>query len=96
MMVDVNQYPHDSNMTLTCLMTALTETASNHQLSPTLYVQADNCGRENKNKYVLGFLALLVARGIVKEALISFLMVGHTHEGKSVFVCVCVLFSFVS
>ncbi len=83
MMVDINQYPHDSNLTLNCLLKALTVTATENRLNPTLYVQADNCGRENKNRYILGFMALLVARGIVKEIIISFLMVGHTHEGKS-------------
>lgn len=49
--------------------------------------QADNCGRENKNKFFLSFMALLVAKRIVKEVLISFLMVGHTHEGKNISLC---------
>ena len=38
-----------------------------NKLPPTLYVQADNCGRENKNKYVLAFLELLVAENIFRE-----------------------------
>ena len=51
----------------------------------------DNCrsyhivsaGRENKNQYVMALLALLVARGFIKEIIVSFLMVGHTHEGDN-------------
>ena len=37
------------------------------QLPPTLYLQMDNCWRENKNRYVLCFLALLVELGIFKK-----------------------------
>lgn len=82
-MIDVNQYPHDSNLTLTCLLRSLWAVSTEGQLPPVLYVQADNCGRENKNRYIFSFLALLVAKRIVKEVLVSFLMVGHTHEGKA-------------
>ena len=81
MMVDLNQYPHDSNLTLNVLLHVLTQEAKNQMLTPTLYIQLDNCGRENKNKFVFALLALLVARGFVKDVLVSFLMVGHTHEG---------------
>ena len=34
-------------------------------LPPILYIQMDNCWRENKNQYVLGFCALLVKLKIV-------------------------------
>ena len=40
----------------------------------------DNCSRENKNKYVFAFCALLVELGIFRKIKVSFLMVGHTHE----------------
>lgn len=36
-------------------------------LPPTLYVQADNCFRENKNKFVLAFCEMLVWKNIFKE-----------------------------
>lgn len=36
-------------------------------MPPVLYLQADNCFRENKNKFVLSFLELLVRRGIFYE-----------------------------
>jgi thioester reductase-like protein len=40
----------------------------------------DNCGRENKNRFVLALCCLLVELGIFRKIKISFLMVGHTHE----------------
>lgn len=46
----------------------------------TLYLQADNCSGENKNKYMFAFLSLLVSLGIFQEIFLSFLLVGHTHE----------------
>ncbi|KAK3098746.1 hypothetical protein FSP39_022657 [Pinctada imbricata] len=45
-----------------------------------LYVQADNCARENKNKFVLAFCELLVRLSVFREVHLSFLQVGHTHE----------------
>ena len=59
------QWPHDSNLTievLTQIMHALKE-----KLPPTLYLQLDNCARENKNRYFLGFCALLVVKGVFKK-----------------------------
>ena len=43
-------------------------------------IQADNCGRENKNVYIFGLCATLVAFGFLKEIQLLFLIVGHTHE----------------
>jgi hypothetical protein len=40
----------------------------------------DNCGRENKNQYVLSYLAYLVRQRMFSEVELSFLPVGHTHE----------------
>ena len=45
-----------------------------------LHVQLDNTSSTNKNNIVLGFLAWLVAAGIVRSAEADFLRVGHTHE----------------
>ena len=52
----------------------------NGQLPATLFVQVDNCSRENKNKYFMAFMEMLVARGIFQSVYVSFLPVGHTHE----------------
>ena len=65
---DLLQWPHDPNLTITCLVNAIT--SNTNVLPPKLYVQCDNCGRENKNKYVIGFLGYLCLSGYVKEVLI--------------------------
>jgi hypothetical protein len=49
-------------------------------LPDTLYLQLDNTSRQNKNKFVFGFLGCLIAQGIFREVIVSFLPVGHTHE----------------
>ncbi|XP_062581892.1 uncharacterized protein LOC134243670 [Saccostrea cucullata] len=49
-------------------------------LPDVLYLQMDNCARENKNRYLLAFMCYLVECGIFRKVKISFLMVGHTHE----------------
>ena len=49
------------------------------RLTEVLYLQVDNCTRENKNRYLFGYLELLVALGVFMEVEVSFLPVGHTH-----------------
>lgn len=43
-----------------------------------LAIQADNCG-ENKNKYMMAYLSLLIELGYFLTIRLSFLIVGHTH-----------------
>ena len=73
--LDINEFPHDPNMTCTCLVNALIERSRDNCLPPTLYLQCDNCGRENKNKYLLGFLCYLCIKGYIREA--SDLILAH-------------------
>ena len=75
---DVCQWKHSSNMTITILLNILY--MYRDSLPEVLYLQMDNCARENKNKYVFAFCALLVELGIFRKIKVSFLMVGHTHE----------------
>ena len=49
-------------------------------LPPVLRIQADICGRENKNQYMFALRATLVGLGYFAEVYLSFLLVGHTHE----------------
>jgi len=56
-----------------------TEHKQRGKLPPVLYLQLDNCYRENKNVYVLSFLEWLVLRGIFVKVRLSFMFVGHTH-----------------
>ena len=74
-------HKHDSNQVETSIMRVLrhmhiTRTA----LPPILCIHADNCGRENKNKYLLGLCATLVGLGYFEEVQVGFLLVGHTHS----------------
>ena len=64
--INTSDLSSDSNLTLNVLMKALETYASRSgSLPEVLYLQFDNCWRENKNMYVLGFCYLLVALGIV-------------------------------
>ena len=49
------------------------------KLPPVFFVQADNCTRENKNRYLLSYLELLVRKGVFEEVQLCFLPIGHTH-----------------
>ena len=40
----------------------------------------DNCGRENKNQYVLSYCNYLIQQKVFNTIELSFLQVGHTHE----------------
>ena len=76
---DVLQYPHDSNMTIHVLLSVLRERKD--KLPPVLNLQLDNTSRENKNRYVLGFCALLVSKKIFKKVCI------HTSINMHVVTC---------
>ena len=51
---------HDSNLTMNILIILLEKFNDRFGLPPVLNLQLDNCWRENKNKFVFTFLALLV------------------------------------
>lgn len=55
---DYYQYSHGSNLTINILMRLLTKLKDS--LPPVLYLQLDNCWRENKNRYRYCFLAHLM------------------------------------
>ena len=57
----------------------LAEEKKRGELPPTLYLQLDNCIRENKNTYTEKYIEWLVERLVHREAFVSFLPVGHTH-----------------
>lgn len=67
--VDILQWPHDSNLTISILnrVLVLHMDRNNGQLPPVLYVQMDNTSRENKNKYVLGYFSYLIEAGIFRK-----------------------------
>ena len=64
---DYYQYPHDSNLTMTVLLEVLVRWSKEFDLPPILYLQFDNCVRENKNRYMFALLALLVEEKIFEK-----------------------------
>lgn len=80
-----DNFASDSNVTINVLLDVLQRIIDhrrkyNMPMPKTLYLQMDNCTRENKNKYMLAISHLLVYNGVCMKVKISFLPVGHTHE----------------
>jgi hypothetical protein len=65
---DLMQWPHDSNLTINIVMRVLLRMDI---IPDRLYLQMDNCWRENKNQYVLAFLGVLVKLDIFKKVRIQ-------------------------
>jgi hypothetical protein len=72
----VTHYNKETNGAIECLRRVL---AAQSSLPPTLILQFDNTSQENKNSRMFSFLASLVEHGIIKEIIVNFLPVGHTH-----------------
>lgn len=49
-------------------------------LPRTIFIQLDNCSRENKNHFLLSYLESLVALKVFDVVEVGFLPIGHTHE----------------
>ena len=74
-------WKHDSDLTIEVLIrTFIRILEAGHKLAPVLYLQMDNCWRENKNQHVITFLAILVKLKIFRKIKLNFDLVGHTHE----------------
>ena len=73
------QVRHDTNLNLTCVHATLTKLLKQGPLPRTFYLQVDG-GSENKNKWMMSYLSLLVEMGIFDVVKMSYLPVGHTHE----------------
>ena len=66
--IDLQQWPHDANFTLNVILHILKRM---EEIPDTFYIQMDNCWRENKNKFVIVFLAVLVKTDVFKKVLVS-------------------------
>lgn len=69
-----------ANHVIECIHRFLNTRRNKSPLPRTLFVQMDNCTRENKNRYVLSYFESLVALDIFDVIEIGFLPKGHTHE----------------
>ena len=66
--VDTLQWPHDSNLTINVLEEVLARLHTKSGILPeVLYLQMDNCFRENKNRYIFAYCALLVELKIFRK-----------------------------
>ena len=74
------QFETGANHLIESLHRWLDRKAEGNPLPKTIFIQMDNCTRENKNRYTLGYIEMLVAIGVVGEVQVSFLPIGHTHS----------------
>ena len=77
-------YPH-YEQGASLMVTVLQRALLNHinkvgSLPPVLFLQLDNCGRENKNHTVLAYLAWLVQEGVFHKIYVDFLPVGKINH----------------
>jgi hypothetical protein len=68
----------DSNLCVDSIIRTLLKLPA--PLPPVLYIQGDNHSGDMKNKFVMGFLALLVQMKVFQKVKFNLLPVGHTHE----------------
>ncbi len=74
-------YEDGPNLCISMLWTIIKKTLLTSEHRPTvLYLQMDNCVKENKNRFVLAFLAYLVYLGLFKRITASFLPPAHGHN----------------
>ena len=77
----LNNIKHGSNIVIECLHRILADIdESKEGIPPVLCLQLDNTVKQNKNQFLILYLACLVDWGVVDKVLLSFLPVGHTHE----------------
>lgn len=76
------RYPGGSSLVCTVLLRVvqIIREKRGGTLPPVLIIQADNCGRENKNQHVIAFCSWLIEIGFFQEVRLYFLPVGHTHS----------------
>ena len=74
-------YPHNANLLLSILWHHMYRMLllEQHAHPQELFLQADNCWRENKNRWVLAFCSWMVMIGLFRKVTLSFLLQGHTH-----------------
>ena len=76
----LEHFKKNPNLVLTSMyLHLLKHFESNVQHPPVLWLQADNCFKENKNRWMMAFCCWLIHIGWFKEVMISMLPKGHTH-----------------
>ena len=73
-------WTHDANLHLSFLYVYLQQMKQQNLLGRNLMIQMDNCWKDNKNKFLLGFAAVLVEKKIFSSVIIFYLQPGHSHD----------------
>ena len=74
-----NQFEQGSCMVISIIYHILQAVLKDHGKFPKhLHIFTDNCGRENKNRFVFSFLSALVELEVFADITMDFLLVGHT------------------
>jgi general stress protein 26 len=70
------------NSTIQCIWEVIVDQyfANGKKLPNVLFLQLDNTTKQNKGRFVMAFLSLLVHHGVFERIYVCFLPVGHTHE----------------
>ncbi len=74
---------HGTNLTIEALHRVLIKEwlrGGKEPLPRVLFLQLDNCSKQNKSQFLIAYLGLLVGWDVFEEVILSFLPVGHTHE----------------
>lgn len=74
-----DEFETGANHVIERLHRTLSVKAGKGKLTDILYLQVDNCTRENKNRYMFSYQESLIAWGVSTEVFVSFLPIGHTH-----------------
>ena len=64
---DFYQWPHDPNLSASVFLKMIEMWSRSHNLPPVLYLQLDNCVKENKNQFMIFLLAYLVEMKILEK-----------------------------
>lgn len=73
------EFESGANHVIEAIHRVLNRKKNSGKLPPVLFIQADNCTRQNKNRFFFAYFEFLVAKGVFTEVQISFLPIGHTH-----------------
>ena len=73
-------------------MTEYTFSSQTGRVPPVLYLQMDNCARENKNQFVFALLSLLVEIGVFEKVILKSYQ-GTTELVKNIIIITYFIFS---
>lgn len=73
-------WPHTANLNISFLFCYLRQLKEQGKLGKNLMLQFDNCWRDNKNRWLFGFVSHLIELDWFERVEIYFLKPGHSHD----------------